>query len=735
MAIEWKPVAPMDYADQKVAAHDEDPNAHAAIRTAIAGRYEKPQAGIPKTDLASDVQASLGKADSALQQHQSLEGYVTTEELEAALALAVPTLAGTSVNTNTTNGLRQAVRAIVLALGGTVAKAAAIALVFASATADGAAVSTAKLGDLDLDTNPDVVTGVNLDGLVTTNQLTNYVSKTAADVITGDKLFMGRALFGFPRTREVSSNAFAQGWFTSAMGAYAHAEGYNSFADGDYSHASGLRAVTASNEGMTPDAYAFAWQGADNNEEDYYSHGPGTFNVNPAGGDAGFWIGETTLADRFAAVSNYTDSATALTPFYSEWEIDVTYASPSAPDFYGLVWVPYDGHNDESFGWYVNTSNGRYSMSGYDKQLPSATRFILSDFGDGFAASFTATRHIVGYTLGSQADKPLASTNAVAAAIDRSVAVAAQSATNYVNATASTLYPKSSGETLATQVAAIGAVLNGEDARFVVTNYDSVVHTPEAYVEINVSNNWRQVWREGNRWEKHDAETHTWKTNMEAEVSHKADRAWGAYDSETGGYSPEGFTQLSSSNILVAAGMSYQRTVTSAGSVWVLQCNQGVATLGGDTNGYFRVCDGDGNAQLEVVQGDKRTLGADASGISVSNATTPPTVTINYSVIADAHPTLEITGDLQSPNWKDETANDCLANVSWSGTSGAYVATVQRKSAGAALFIKAKYEAGGETYIRNAAPTKFEGGILCTDGVHKVRPVYSNGSITWEVMQ
>ena len=39
----------------------------AANETAIAGKYEKPSGGIPKTDLASAVQTSLGKADSALQ--------------------------------------------------------------------------------------------------------------------------------------------------------------------------------------------------------------------------------------------------------------------------------------------------------------------------------------------------------------------------------------------------------------------------------------------------------------------------------------------------------------------------------------------------------------------------------------------------------------------------------------------------------------------------------------------
>ena len=41
------------------------------------GKYAKPADGIPKTDLANDVQASLGKAETALQEHQSLAAYRT----------------------------------------------------------------------------------------------------------------------------------------------------------------------------------------------------------------------------------------------------------------------------------------------------------------------------------------------------------------------------------------------------------------------------------------------------------------------------------------------------------------------------------------------------------------------------------------------------------------------------------------------------------------------------------
>lgn len=269
-------------------------------------------------------------------------------------------------------------------------------------------------------------------------------------------------------------------------------------------------------------------------------------------------------------------------------------------------------------------------------------------------------------------------------------------------------YPDASGNQLAQQVSAIGAHLNGEDARFVVTNYDSAVHTPEAYFEIKVSNNWLRVWDEGTRWNQYE----TWKTNVDAELSMKADRAWGVYDSETGGYSPAGFTQVSSSNILIASGMAYQRTVTSAGAVWVLQCNQGVAQLGGDTNGYFKIMDSDGNSQFEVVKGDRREMGCDASGISLDTSTTPNDVIIPYSVISEEHPTLYITERLETPNWKAETDADCIGTVTWTGSSGAYVATVHPKQAYASMFIRATYMVGGETYIKNNAPVKMDSIIL-----------------------
>ena len=52
------------------------------------GGYEPPAGGIPKTDLAPAVQASLAKADSALQP-SDLEGYATTDDVDDAVAALV----------------------------------------------------------------------------------------------------------------------------------------------------------------------------------------------------------------------------------------------------------------------------------------------------------------------------------------------------------------------------------------------------------------------------------------------------------------------------------------------------------------------------------------------------------------------------------------------------------------------------------------------------------------------
>jgi hypothetical protein len=254
--------------------------------------------------------------------------------------------------------------------------------------------------------------------------------------------------------------------------------------------------------------------------------------------------------------------------------------------------------------------------------------------------------------------------------------------------------------------------LNAEDARFVVTNYNSVTHTPEAYVEIKLpDDSWSRIWSEMTRWNYlYDIFLPTNyydKAAVNAALADKADRAWGFYDSTTGEYAPDGYTWISSEKIAIAANLAYQRTITTEGAIWVLESNGTVTETGGLTNGFFRISDDEGNSLFEIVKGNKRTIGADASSCQVVAGFTPTKLQIGYSVVGP-QPVIYVCNSLVTQNWKAETDSDCIANVSWSGESGAWVAQVQGKTAQSALFVKATYEVGGETYVNNIAPVSMQ---------------------------
>ena len=62
--------------DNALSSTSENPVQNKAVKAALDGKgtYSKPSGGIPKSDLASAVQTSLGKADTALQEHQDISG-------------------------------------------------------------------------------------------------------------------------------------------------------------------------------------------------------------------------------------------------------------------------------------------------------------------------------------------------------------------------------------------------------------------------------------------------------------------------------------------------------------------------------------------------------------------------------------------------------------------------------------------------------------------------------------
>ena len=287
-------------------------------------------------------------------------------------------------------------------------------------------------------------------------------------------------------------------------------------------------------------------------------------------------------------------------------------------------------------------------------------------------------------------------------------------------------YSAQDGTNLSSVVSTWETYWDGNEVRVTVTNYDSSVHMPSLYLEqkIEDTDDYRVVWDERTRWESNEVKM----AEMRTAINEKADRAWGFYDSHTGYYTPDDYTWISSPKIAIAGGLAYQRTITASGAIWVLASNGLVAETGGSIeNGFFRIKDDEGNTTFEIVRGNKRTVGATAAGIKVTTPRNSPTTTIEipYNVVSDVHPTLYGTVSLSSPEWAEIEAT-------WTGGSGAW--TAQVTSVTSTYFVKGEYEIGGETYIKNVAPISAEGGIYCTDGIHKVRPVYNSGTITWEVV-
>ena len=159
---------------------------------------------------------------------------------------------------------------------------------------------------------------------------------------------------------------------------------------------------------------------------------------------------------------------------------------------------------------------------------------------------------------------------------------------------------------------------------------------------------------------------------------------------------------------MIAAGMAWQKTVTTGGgSVWILTSTIPFVMSGTDTNGFFRIEDGDGHALFEIVKGDKKIVPA-----------TPTTTvrfddgfSVGFSVDSAKfqHPVGEVALDVCGP-YVPEDSLDGLS-VTWNGESGNWIATVAATPPHAMpkrMFFRATYETGGNTYIKNNVATSID---------------------------
>lgn len=133
-----------------------------------------------------------------------------------------------------------------------------------------------------------------LDGYVATNHVGNVDLHGTVRVSFGDGLTSSLAI------GNASDSVYANSSCSLALGANSIVENcYGGMALGIFTH--------------TTNQFAFVYGGDYMSGKYYGDHGGGTFNVNPFGGLAGFWIGETNLAAYLNQKANTTDIPTVPT--------------------------------------------------------------------------------------------------------------------------------------------------------------------------------------------------------------------------------------------------------------------------------------------------------------------------------------------------------------------------------------------------------------------------------------
>ena len=270
---------------------------------------------------------------------------------------------------------------------------------------------------------------------------------------------------------------------------------------------------------------------------------------------------------------------------------------------------------------------------------------------------------------------------------------------------------------------------SGDGFRVSVTNYNVAVTAETAWERLptaafdykpdGTNAVYTAVWSENTKWNRWFDIYAKDTASVASNLNDKADRAWGNYDSHTGGEAPEGYTWISSPRVALAGGLSWQKFVATSGGIWVLTANgMSVEADGaGTTNAYFRISDETGKSLFEIVKGDRVLVGASAASIKTKNLSDGGIeVTIAYNVESTKHPTLYGAPTLayvRETGWIKGGTDAAQWTEVWSGSSGAWqvVCTVPaavNAASGNQYFFCAQYEQGSETYIKQTAPVKFE---------------------------
>ena len=131
----------------------------------------------------------------------------------------------------------------------------------------------------------------------------------------------------------------------------------------------------------------------------------------------------------------------------------------------------------------------------------------------------------------------------------------------------------------------------------------------------------------------------------------------------------------------------------------------------GSTNAFFNIASADGTPIFAIEKTDSYLVGVDASAIS----TVGTTCIVSLPIVAASHPYARCATNLVNAVWYKEDEHGMPAgspaSVSWSGTSGAYVAEIDFGS-NPCGFCYFEFLQEGETKIINHGITDLSSGII-----------------------
>jgi hypothetical protein len=270
---------------------------------------------------------------------------------------------------------------------------------------------------------------------------------------------------------------------------------------------------------------------------------------------------------------------------------------------------------------------------------------------------------------------------------------------------------------------------SGSNVVFEVTNYNSRAKAPSLRLLcLTETNTYETIWTETNGMHRTLLQAQQYANEVVNNASKNfAPRAWSQTTSGLGEEAPSQTTWISTPTTVIAGGFEPQKVITASGTFWIITSN-GMNTISTNRYGYIDIAAADGKSAITIEKTDSYMVGVAPDSIVVNGNT----VTITVPVVSNTHPFLRYTPTLSPAAWgKEEDGFTSPIEVNWSGTSGAWSCSIETTASQG--FFAFEFLQEGGTKIRNNGVVDVSGGILCTDGIHRVRPVYSNGSVTWEV--